>query len=162
MPTMASSQEVEDRLAIRELIELYSLSVTLRDWEAVGSCFHPAARWHTNVGHDFHTRQGVQDGIRASAEAMEFLVQMSHGVVIRELTPERATANVVLNEIGSFIGRDAGVFVLGVYYDTLVKHEGRWVFLERNFQAHYIDPAKPRGRQFVDYATLPGREAPPE
>ena len=152
---MTDLQEVKDRLEIRELIELYTLSVTLRDWETLGSCFHPDARWHSSVGHDFRTRQAIQDGIRATAEAMEFLFQMSHGVVIRELTPERAKANVVLNEIGRYVGRDAGVFVLGVYYDTLVKHEGRWVFEDRDFQAHYIDTAKPAGRQLVDYAAQP-------
>jgi hypothetical protein len=156
---MSDLQQVKDRLEIRELIELYSVSVTLRDWDAVGACFHPQGRWRASVGYEFQTRQGVQDGIRAIGEGMEFLVQMSHGVVIRELTPERATANLVLNEFGKYRDREGGVFVLGVYYDTLVKHEGRWVFEERDFQAHYIDPSTPPGRRFVDYANLPWSDA---
>jgi len=147
---MYSLEEVANRLAIREVIELYSVSVTKRDWETLASCFHPQARWHASVGYEFHTRDGVRDGVRATVETRDILVQMTHSVVITELTPERAKATVVLNEIGR--GKDGSVFVLGLYYDTLVKSDGRWMFEERDFHVHYLDVSPLAGRILVNHA----------
>jgi hypothetical protein len=152
---MVAPQEIQDRLAIREVIELYSMSVTRRDWESLAGCFTAEARWHTSVGHDFRSRQRIREGIRAIAEGMEFLVQMSHGVVITQLAAERAKATVVINEVGKYGGNKGGLFALGVYYDSLVKEDGRWMFEDRDFRAHYIDLSPVSGRVLVDYSAQP-------
>jgi hypothetical protein len=152
---MADLQALEDRLAIRDVVERYSVSVTRRDWDEMASCFHENARWHTSLGHDFKTRQGIREGIREVVEAMEFLVQMPHGQVIDDLTADRAKGRLVLNEMGRITGGAAGVFVLGVYDDVFTKIDGRWGFESRFFQAHYLDPAAPPGNIMVDYKAQP-------
>lgn len=147
---MNSLEELQDRLAIREVAELYSVSVTQRDWDSMAGCFLLEARWHTSFGHDFRTRQGIRDGIRGLIEGFEFLVQMSHSVVIGELMPARAKATVVVNEFGRNVGGQGGIFVLGLYHDTLVKAGGRWLFEDREFRAHYMDTAPPPGHVLVN------------
>jgi hypothetical protein len=148
-------QEIADRLAIRELIERYSLSVTRRDWETIGACFHPESRWCTAppMSRDFRTQAAIQKGLAEMISASEFLVQMAHGVVIDELTAERAKATTVLNEVGRRSTDKAGLFVLGVYHDVITKVDGRWGFEERCFEGYYIDNAWLPGNVLVDYAT---------
>ena len=148
---MTDIRETQDRLAIRELADRYTLGITRRDWDAVGACFNENARWMSSVGHDFQGRRGIQEGLRETVEAMEFLVQMQHAIVIENLTAERATARSVLNEFGRLPGGQAGVFVLGVYTDTVAKEGGRWGFEHRFFQVHYLDGAAPPGMMMVDY-----------
>lgn len=152
---MAHVQELEDRLAIRELIERYTVSVTRRDWEQMGACFHLESRWRTSppFDHDFRTRKGIQDGISNAVSSSDFLVQMTHGVIIDELTSDRAKATVVLNEIGRRSSAQTSLFLLGVYHDTVTKIDGRWGFEDRYFQAYYVDTAWLPGQVLVDYAT---------
>jgi hypothetical protein len=154
---MSNLQELEDRLAIRELIERYTVSVTRRDWDQMGGCFHQESRWRTSppFSYEFHTRKGIQEGISGAVSSSDFLVQMTHGVVIDELTADRAKATVVLNEIGCRSSAGTGLFLLGVYHDTITKIDGRWGFEDRYFQAYYVDTNQPPGQVVVDYATRP-------
>lgn len=154
---MPELQELADRLAIRELIERYTVCVTQRDWETMGACFHAESRWRTSppFGHDFKTRQGIQEGISKAVSSSDFLVQMTHGVVIDELTADRAQARVVLNEIGRRSRAKTALFLLGVYHDTITKIDGVWGFKERYFQAHYVDTSWIPGDVVVDYAVRP-------
>jgi hypothetical protein len=148
---MSDFQETQDRLAIRELADRYTMGITRRDWDAVGACFNENARWMSSVGHDFKTRRGIQEGLRETVEAMEFLVQMQHAIVIDDLTADSATARSVLNEFGRVPGGEHGIFVLGVYTDKVAKVGGRWGFDHRWFQVHYLDGAWPGGAMMVDY-----------
>jgi len=152
---MADIQELADRLAIRELTDRYTLGVTRRDWDALAACFHENARWRASVGYDFQGRPAIREGLRQVVEGMEFLLQMTHACVIDDLTPNRAKVMSVLNEFGRAGGDAGGVFVLGIYYDTVTKSGGRWAFEERNFQLHYLDGASPPGTVTVDYKNQP-------
>jgi ketosteroid isomerase-like protein len=144
---MTSVEETQNRLAIRELIDRYTVAVSRRDWDAVAACFHEDGRWRTSVGHDFQGRPAVREGIRAAVEARGFLIQMTHGMTIDALTDDRAETTSVLNEFGAA----AAVFVLGLYHDTVTKVDGRWGFAERRFQVHYIDSGPLNGNIVVDY-----------
>ena len=154
---MSELRELADRLAIRELVERYTLAVTRRDWDAMAACFHEESRWRTSppFGHDFSTREGIRKGISEAVSSSDFLVQMTHGVVIDDLTPERARVTVVLNEVGRRSHAQTGLFLLGVYHDTVTKNAGRWGFEDRYFQAYYVDTAFLTGQVCVDYATRP-------
>jgi uncharacterized protein (TIGR02246 family) len=149
---MTDIRETQDRLAIRELADRYTLSVTRRDWDAMAACFHEDAAWITSVGHDFRGRAAIKAGISETVGAMEFLVQMQHAITIDELTETSATARSILNEFGRAPGGQMGVFVLGIYTDKVTRIDGRWGFAERFFQAHYLDTAAPAGMKLVDYA----------
>lgn len=145
---MSDLQEPIDRLAIRELIDRYSVSVSKRDWAAVGDCFCADASWVTSVGHDFRGVDAIREGIRGAVEPFAFLIQMNHGTTIDALTADSARASTVVHEMAA----PGSVFLLGLYEDRLVKQGGRWRFAARFFQAHYMDGAPLTGAVLVDHS----------
>jgi ketosteroid isomerase-like protein len=148
---MSDIQEFMDRLAIRELIDRYTVSVSKRDWDAVASCYLDDAKWVTSVGHNVSGIEAVREGIRGAVEARKFLIQMTHGMTIDSLTADTAETTSILNEFGT----EGSVFVLGTYHDKIRKVGGQWKFHERFFQVHYIDTTEMKGNIMVDYAKLP-------
>lgn len=138
---MLDLQEVVDRLAIRDLIERYTVSVTVRDWDGVADCFEEEACWQVAppMGREFRNREGIRDGLREAVEPSEFLFQMTHSVLIDDLTDDTARATVVINEIAGFAAPQRGFFLLGIYEDRIRKREGRWRFSRRLFTRHYVD-----------------------
>jgi hypothetical protein len=144
-------QEMADRLAIRELAERYAVAVTIRDWEALGACFHPDSRWRVMPwGHEFTGREGIVEGVKKTGGSFDLLVNMIHGVVIDDLTADRARTTVILNEAGK--RGEAGIFGFGVYRDIVAKIDGHWRFVERDYQGYYSDSAPLGGEMLVDYA----------
>jgi hypothetical protein len=143
-------EEIADRVAIRELIDRYTVGVSTRDWERVGACFADDARWTTSVGHDFQGVAAIVAGIRKVVEVRKFLIQMTHGMTIETLDGDNAETTSILNEFGT----GDSIFVLGTYHDKLVKADGTWRFKSRLFKVHYIDTTPMSGNAMVDYATL--------
>jgi hypothetical protein len=119
----------------------------------VAACFHPQGRWRTSppFNHDLQGRAAIREGIAATVSPMDFLVQMSHSVVIDRYAPDQAATTVVVNEVGRVSAARAGVFVLGVYTDRLSKVDGVWAFDERFFQGHYLDGAWLPGQVLVEH-----------
>ena len=149
-----ADQAAQDRQEIRELADRYTIGITTRDWEVVRSCYHETARWHASVGLDFPGREALVAGLRAIVESASFHLQMQHAILIENLTADSATARSVLQEV---IARPdgGGLNVLGVYNDRIGKFDGRWLFTERYFDAHYLDPTPLPGNVVVDYKNLP-------
>ncbi|HLG86589.1 MAG TPA: nuclear transport factor 2 family protein [Alphaproteobacteria bacterium] len=138
-----------DRLAVRELIELYSDAVTRRDWSTAGAAFAEGAVWTiggpTNVA--LRGRAAITKGIADMVEAFEVFVQMTHSIVV-ELDGDRATARTIVNGFGRLRDRSAGTFTLGTYHDALIRSGKGWLFLSRRFEPIFIDTAAPPGTAF--------------
>jgi ketosteroid isomerase-like protein len=130
-----SDQTVADRLAIRELIERYSDALTRRAWDEMAAGYHEDAVWTVAApfGLEFRTRNGIREGIRQQVEAMEFLVQMTHSIVI-DLQGEAASACTVTHEMARNSQTQTGLFLLGTYNDQITRRDGRWGFTRRFFQ----------------------------
>jgi hypothetical protein len=137
---MSNLQELADRLAIRELIERYSSALTRRAWDEMGATYHPDAQWRVGEPDNlfFETRQSIRDGISSIVTQSDFLVQMTHSIVI-DLHGERATAVTVVNEIGRVKSANFSMFLLGTYNDEITRVDGRWGFYRRYFQPYYRD-----------------------
>jgi hypothetical protein len=148
-----ADQAAQDRQEIRELADRYTIGITTRDWALVRSCYHETAHWHASVGLDFQGREALVEGLRAIVESANFHLQMQHAILIENLTADSATARSVLHEV---VGRPdgSGLNVLGVYNDRIGKFDGRWLFVERYFDAHYLDPTPLPGKVEVDYKNL--------
>jgi ketosteroid isomerase-like protein len=133
-------QELSDRIAIRDVIDRYSDAVTRRDWPGVGATFHDDAVWSVGGAFnlEYRSRANIEAGLRAGVGAFEFLVQMTHSVVI-ELDGDHATARTVINEMGR--NPASGLFMLGIYTDALSRRDGRWAFDRRRFEPLYMDTA---------------------
>jgi len=143
-----------DRLAIRELIELYSDAVTRRDWDATGAVFAPDAIWTigepTNIA--LEGRAAIVAGLRRMVEPFDVFVQMTHSIVI-ELDGDRAAARTIVNGFGRARDRSAGVFALGTYTDALERADAGWLFTSRRFDAIYVDNSVPPGSAFAPFRT---------
>jgi hypothetical protein len=146
---------VGDRLAIRELIELYSDAVTRRDWQTTGAVFVDDAIWTigppTNI--TLNGRAAIVEGLTEMVTPFDLFVQMTHSIVI-ELNGDRAAARTIVNGFGRARDRSTGVFALGTYTDAVVRDGDRWAFQNRRFDAIYIDTAVPPGTAFGPFATV--------
>lgn len=142
-------RSVSDRLAIREVIELYSDAVTRRDWETTGALFAEDAVWSiappTDV--ELHGRAAIAEGVAEMVEAFEVFVQMTHSIVI-ELNGDRASARTILNGFGRLRDGSRGAFALGTYIDALIRTGDRWLFQSRRFEPLFIDNTAPAGTAY--------------
>ncbi len=140
---------IADRLAIREVIELYSDAVTRRDWATVGAVFAEDAVWiiapPTDI--ELHGRAAIAKGVAEMVEAFEVFVQMTHSIVI-ELHVDRAAARTIVNGFGRLRGGASGAFALGTYIDELVRAGDGWLFQSRRFDPLFIDNAAPVGTAY--------------
>ena len=138
-----------DRLAIRELIELYSDAVTRRDWRTTGSVFVEDAVCSIAPPTDIvlHGRTAIATGVAEMIEAFEAFVQMTHSIVI-ELDGDRAAARTIVNGFGRLRDGSRGAFALGTYIDVLVRAGDGWLFQRRHFEPLFIDNAAPAGTAY--------------
>ena len=132
---MAFTGPIEDRLAIRELIESYADATNLRDAEAWGALFAEDARWFLPDFPEYGDTVG-RDAIVAKWSAA---VADHHGLVYLatpgaiEVDGDRATARLYTNEV--YTATDGRVVRRrGRYDEVLVRRGGRWLIAEHAFR----------------------------
>ena len=138
--------ELADRLAIRDLVDRFSLAVTARDQPAICAVFTQSAQWSVGKPAEmaFSGDEQIGAGIVAGLNNFEFLVQMVHSVVI-DLAGDRAQARCVIQEVGRFSGGASGIQMLGIYHDELQRGPQGWRFTRRFFQPICMDMTAPAG-----------------
>jgi hypothetical protein len=138
--------ELADRLAIRDLVDRFSLAVTARDQPAICAVFTQSAQWSVGKPAEmaFGGDEQIGAGIVAGLNNFEFLVQMVHSVVI-DLAGDRAQARCVIQEVGRFSGGASGIQMLGIYHDELQRGAQGWRFTRRFFQPICMDMTAPAG-----------------
>jgi uncharacterized protein (TIGR02246 family) len=132
---MGFSGPIEDRLAIRELIDTYADATNMRDADLWGSLFTEDARWFLP---DF-PQYGDTVG-RAAIVAKWVAAVADHTGLVYIATPgaiavegDRATARLYTFE--SYTAKDGGTVLRhGRYDDALVKRDGRWLIDEHTFR----------------------------
>lgn len=124
----------EDRLAIRELLEVYADAVTLRDAEAWGAIWAEDAEWSLPDYPEMGTTKGREAIVVMWIEAMKaypgIMFEAWPGAIVVE--GDRATMRSYTSEVydqGGVTMRDRGV-----YDDTCVKVDGQWLFQSRTFR----------------------------
>ena len=132
---MGFTGPIEDRLAIRELIDTYADATNLRDAGVWGSLFAEDARWFLPDFPQYGDRVG-----RAAIVALWVSAVADHEGLVYMATPgaievdgDRATARLYTFEVytakdGSTVRRH------GRYDDALVKRDGRWLIAEHTFR----------------------------
>jgi hypothetical protein len=135
-----------ERIEIRDLVDRYSLGVTLRDQAMIASVFASDGVW--KVAAPFNVEVEGADAIAAaicgSLADMDAVCQMVHSVVI---DPEADGARVrcVMQEIIRARDGSTGMSMLGIYTDRVVRTDAGLRFAERSFQPHLLDQAVPAG-----------------
>lgn len=131
---MPFSGPVEDRLAIRELIETYADAVTRVDPEAWGGTWAEDADWEMPDYPEFPPQKGRKNIVGLWVEAMKQFPGIIFQAYPGSFTIEgdRATGHSYTSEVYDQDGvtkRDRGV-----YQDEMIKIDGRWYFSKRSFR----------------------------
>lgn len=124
----------EDRLAIRELLEIYADAVTRRDADAWGSTWAEDGIWSMPDYPEFPTQEGKANIVSLWVEAMKhypgIMFEAWPGSI--EIDGDTAVMRSYTSEVYDQDGqtkRDRGV-----YDDICVKRDGRWLFKSRTFR----------------------------
>ncbi|MEM1051970.1 MAG: nuclear transport factor 2 family protein [Pseudomonadota bacterium] len=121
---------MEDRLAIRELHEVYGDGVVRFDKETWGSVWAEDATWDF-MGMLLEGRSAIVEtwlGAMANYEAVSF----SCVPAAIEVNGDKATSRVQTQEV--LKAKDGSTRMIGgLYTDRLEKREGQWVYTHRAF-----------------------------
>ncbi|MFT4056587.1 MAG: nuclear transport factor 2 family protein [Novosphingobium sp.] len=134
----------EDRLAIRELLETYADAVTRRDSEAWGATWAEDAEWSLPDYPELGTTKG-----RPAIVAMWIEAMKAYPGIMFEAWPgsvEVSGDSAVMRSYTSEVYDQDGTTMRdrGVYEDTCVKIDGKWLFKSRSFRNIHRQHA-PRG-----------------
>jgi len=124
----------EDRLAIRELLETYADAVTRCDAEAWGATWAMDGEWSLPDYPELGTTKGRPAIVAMWVEAMKSYpgIMFEAWPASIEVTGDHAIMRSYTSEVYDHEGltkRDRGV-----YEDTCVKQNGRWLFKTRAFR----------------------------
>ncbi|WP_285017315.1 nuclear transport factor 2 family protein [Novosphingobium sp. fls2-241-R2A-195] len=134
----------EDRLAIRELLETYADAVTRCDSDAWGATWAEDAEWSLPDYPELGTTKG-----RPAIVAMWIEAMKAYPGIMFEAWPgsvEVSGDSAVMRSYTSEVYDQDGITMRdrGVYEDTCVKIEGKWLFKSRSFRNIHRQYA-PRG-----------------
>lgn len=125
---------LEDRLAIRELIDAYADAVTRRDADDWADCWCEEAEWSLPDLPDVGTVSGRTAIVALWTAAMA----QFPGLVFRawpgSIVVDAETAVVRSYTSETFEHAGGAVTVLGSYEDTCLKCSGGWKFSRRQFR----------------------------
>ena len=142
-----SPEEAADRLAIRELVEVYAHCADRRDAEGQMALFTPDAHFVVYMNAkdpkpsmDLHSRQELAPvfaDLSKYVATMHFLGQ----ITILTLTNSRGTGETCCmpNHL-TIEGESRRLMIAALrYYDTFVKMDGAWLFAERKLYVDWLE-----------------------
>ena len=149
------TDDLRDRLLIRELVENWALWRDAGDWERFRTCWHDDGRmmatWFQGPAEDF---------IRASIEGWNKGVSILHflGGSTIDVAGDRAIAQtkMTISQRGDVDGVRCDIVCTGRFYDFIEKRGGRWGVVLRQpiYEKDRIDPIDPAATLKLDRALL--------
>ena len=122
---------LEDRLAIRELVETYSDAVARRDTEGWAATWADDAIWDL-MGTEVQGREAITEMWLGAMSTFEF-VAFHASVGSIEISGRTASARVYVSEV--LVPTDGGLRrVEGQYQDSFEKSDGKWRFSRRSYR----------------------------
>jgi SnoaL-like protein len=150
-----SSDRLEDRLAIRELVDNWAVWRDAGDWERFATVWHSdgymTATWFQGSAADFIaiSRKGFEAGVRI----LHFL-----GGTSIDLAGERAIAQtkMTINQRAEVHGVLVDVVCTGRFYDFVERREGVWGIVRRQpiYEKDRMDVVDPAAEVALDQDAL--------
>ena len=130
-----------DRLAIRELIERYSLAVTTRNYELLGSCFAPDATWAVGepIGIGMHGAEAIVKFIAERQALGRFSFQGVGAIALDAIGETTASGTVAIHEAALRGDDDTPLKLFGLYRDEYVRLDGSWRFQSRSCDVLHVE-----------------------
>lgn len=148
-------RRLEDRLAIRELVEQWALWRDAGEWDRFRACWRPGGRmmatWFQGSFDEFIevSRAGFERGVRI----LHFL-----GGTTVDLASDRAIAQtkMTISQRATVHGVVCDVVCTGRFYDFFERREDRWGLVLRQpiYEKDRLDPVDPAARLELDAETL--------
>jgi len=132
---MSNTGSAEDRLAIRELLDLYADAVNQRDAEAWGATWSEDSEWNLTVVPGMECIKGREAIVSGWVESMKLFpfVHMLCSVGNINVDGDRATMRSYTAEV-AVLQNGEEIRPRGQYDDELVKVNGQWLFKRRAFK----------------------------
>jgi ketosteroid isomerase-like protein len=133
---MSFTGSIEDRLAIRELLDCYADGVNQRDADCWGSTWAEQSVWKLPVVPGMENVTGKANIVAAWKSSMELFpfVFMAISVGHIAIDGDKATVRSYTSEVAK-MQDGTELRPRGQYDDIVVKINGQWLFQERSFQS---------------------------
>ena len=139
---VARVDQLESRLAIRDLASDYCHGFDKRDYDRFRSIWWQDCTW--DIGPPFGKFEGY-DGIHAAVHdvlwpAWEETHHLTTNLRIAFANADGASAVCDVDCMGRLAGEDTCTVVGASYYDLLQRREGEWKIVQRKVKIHYFNP----------------------
>lgn len=146
---------IEDKLAIREVVENWALWRDAGDWDRFATVWHDDG-WMTATWFQGPARQFVEvsrAGFERGVSILHFL-----GGFTCEIAGTRAIAQtkMTINQRAMVDGLEVDVVCTGRFYDFFEKRAERWAIVRRQpiYEKDRMDPVEPSRRVMLDVTVL--------
>ena len=125
---------MSDVEAIQQLLNRYTLSANLADYEAMADCYVAEGVWNIeSMKMRFVGAEEIIAKCREVQSRFAFVLQQNTPAVI-EVHGDRASARAMVRESSKYADCGRMLEVFGLYTDDLVRDRGEWKFAQRNFR----------------------------
>lgn len=140
------SEEIADRLAIRELVDAYAYCTDRRDTTGQMALFTPNTHFvvymdakSSNPTQEVHSRESlapVFENLKSYKMTTHF-----NGQSTVQLDGSRATgvSYCLAHHVSAGVGKDSLMVASIRYLDTFAKQDGEWYFAERSLMVDWVE-----------------------
>jgi hypothetical protein len=149
---MSNDETILDRLAIRELVENWSIYRDNREWERFLTVWHDDGVMMTTWGGKATPQQFVEAATKGFAKGDRMLHIVGGVTSLVEGDRGFAMSKLRIQQRGPVEGVACDVVCIGVNFDFMEKREGRWGLVLRQpvYERDYIDPVDPNQEVELD------------
>jgi hypothetical protein len=142
---VSDEAKILDRLAIRELVENWSIYRDNREWERFLEVWHEGGVMMTTWGGQATPQQFVEAATNGFAKGDRMLHEVSGVTALVQGERGFAMSKLRIQQRGPVEGVLCDVVCIGVNFDFMEKREGRWGLVLRQpvYERDFIDPVDP-------------------
>lgn len=132
-------QRLEDEASIRALADMFSDAANRNDGELFASLWAPKGEWIIGppINRKFSGRDSMAQSVTTMLNLWDFFVQMTTSGIVH-VQESKAYARFYVNEVARAKDKH-GNYNLSMYDDELIKIDGAWYFLKREYKTIYQD-----------------------
>jgi hypothetical protein len=157
---MMNSQDIatrvdalESRFAIERLISEYAQAFDNHDEALLRGIWHEGAV--LSLGEQFGNFQGVDSILESAHQNWRQMPHMHHWMAnsIIDIDGNQASGSAAVDVLCTHVEMGP-IQISGRYHDSFERRDGRWAFVERRFDLHYLTP-------LTNWKPVAGSEAAP-
>lgn len=132
-------EAIETRFALNRLIAEYAQAFDTRDERLLRGIWHEDAR--LDLGAEFGSYEGVEAIVESARTNWKAMPHMHHWMAnaLIDTDGDTATARAAADCLCTHIEMGP-IQISGLYHDTFERRLGRWAFIERRFDLHFLTP----------------------